>query len=258
MWKTKWWGIVCGVFIIYWDNFYLTLCYSFSLRYRLGCTTFPSLTLESALLKPQTPTHPGMRESILIFLSAMNQIFPSLARLVALVNVPETSDERLDMEYCLQKKRLNIRITIKKNRKAMMLYETIWKSQKRQRLNTVERALNLIMSLFLYLMLQVWNTETTTWPDFTHPLAAYYWGRQMLRFHNQVPIDGAWIVSHLLCFCFDFILPDFSSSVASFYPIHLYFLKQTVLCCCNQNFETLPSGDPVPQQNSIFLFDGPL
>ncbi|KAK3891879.1 hypothetical protein Pcinc_004239 [Petrolisthes cinctipes] len=40
---------------------------------------------------------------------------------------------------------------------------------------------------------KVWNTESTTWPDFTHPLAAYYWGRQMLRFHNQIPFDGAWI-----------------------------------------------------------------
>ncbi|XP_042231432.1 lysosomal alpha-glucosidase-like [Homarus americanus] len=40
---------------------------------------------------------------------------------------------------------------------------------------------------------KVWNPVATTWPDFTHPLAAYYWGRQMMRFHNQIPIDGAWI-----------------------------------------------------------------
>ncbi|XP_045600359.2 lysosomal alpha-glucosidase [Procambarus clarkii] len=40
---------------------------------------------------------------------------------------------------------------------------------------------------------KVWNPVATAWPDFTHPLAAYYWGRQLLRFHNTVPVDGAWI-----------------------------------------------------------------
>lgn len=40
---------------------------------------------------------------------------------------------------------------------------------------------------------KVWNPVSTAWPDFTHPLAAYYWGRQILRFHDQIPIDGAWI-----------------------------------------------------------------
>ncbi|XP_068204436.1 lysosomal alpha-glucosidase-like [Palaemon carinicauda] len=40
---------------------------------------------------------------------------------------------------------------------------------------------------------KVWNTATTTWPDFTHPLGTYYWGRQLLRYHSWVEFDGAWI-----------------------------------------------------------------
>lgn len=40
---------------------------------------------------------------------------------------------------------------------------------------------------------KVWNPVSTAWPDFMHPLATYYWGRQMLRFHNTLPFDGAWI-----------------------------------------------------------------
>ncbi|XP_071528131.1 lysosomal alpha-glucosidase-like [Panulirus ornatus] len=40
---------------------------------------------------------------------------------------------------------------------------------------------------------KVWNPEATVWPDFTHPLAGYYWGRQLMRYHNQIAVDGAWI-----------------------------------------------------------------
>ena len=40
---------------------------------------------------------------------------------------------------------------------------------------------------------KVWNRATTTWPDFTHPSSIYWWSRQMLRYHNQVKYDGAWI-----------------------------------------------------------------
>lgn len=40
---------------------------------------------------------------------------------------------------------------------------------------------------------KVWNPVGTSWPDFTHPLSAYYWGRQLMRFHNEIPVDGAWI-----------------------------------------------------------------
>ncbi|KAG0722981.1 Lysosomal alpha-glucosidase [Chionoecetes opilio] len=40
---------------------------------------------------------------------------------------------------------------------------------------------------------KVWNPVSTAWPDFTHPLATYYWSKQMQRFHNTLPYDGAWI-----------------------------------------------------------------
>lgn len=40
---------------------------------------------------------------------------------------------------------------------------------------------------------KVWNPVATSWPDFTHPKATYYWSRQILRYHSSVPIDGAWI-----------------------------------------------------------------
>ncbi|KAK7068401.1 hypothetical protein SK128_024681, partial [Halocaridina rubra] len=40
---------------------------------------------------------------------------------------------------------------------------------------------------------KVWNPVATTWPDFTHPTATYYWGRQLLRYHSWVQIDGVWI-----------------------------------------------------------------
>jgi lysosomal alpha-glucosidase len=32
----------------------------------------------------------------------------------------------------------------------------------------------------------------TVWPDFSHPNATVYWTEQFKRFHQMVPIDGAW------------------------------------------------------------------
>ncbi|CAG0893077.1 unnamed protein product [Cyprideis torosa] len=39
----------------------------------------------------------------------------------------------------------------------------------------------------------VWNPVSTVWPDFTNPKAVSYWTTQLRRYHDQVPIDGAWI-----------------------------------------------------------------
>ncbi|CAH0398598.1 unnamed protein product [Chilo suppressalis] len=40
---------------------------------------------------------------------------------------------------------------------------------------------------------KVWNTETTVFPDFTHPNATQYWLDMMTDFHKKVKYDGAWI-----------------------------------------------------------------
>lgn len=47
---------------------------------------------------------------------------------------------------------------------------------------------------------QVWNEQTSIFPDFAHPRAAEYWKLMFADFHKQVQFDGAWIVStwHLL------------------------------------------------------------
>ena len=40
---------------------------------------------------------------------------------------------------------------------------------------------------------KVWNSKTSIFPDFTHPLAGRWWAKQMKRYIDEVPIDGAWI-----------------------------------------------------------------
>eukprot|EP00095_Tigriopus_kingsejongensis_P008887 snap_masked-scaffold566_size135349-processed-gene-0.4 protein:Tk08887 transcript:snap_masked-scaffold566_size135349-processed-gene-0.4-mRNA-1 annotation:"lysosomal alpha-glucosidase" len=40
---------------------------------------------------------------------------------------------------------------------------------------------------------RVWNPQTTVWPDFLNPQTVGYWTEMLQRFHNKVPIDGAWI-----------------------------------------------------------------
>ncbi|KAK2584914.1 hypothetical protein KPH14_002510 [Odynerus spinipes] len=40
---------------------------------------------------------------------------------------------------------------------------------------------------------KVWNTVSTTWPDFTHPKAKDYYLNMMQDLHNNIAYDGAWI-----------------------------------------------------------------
>ena len=40
---------------------------------------------------------------------------------------------------------------------------------------------------------KVWTGGPTVWPDFTHPKALEYWYQVMSQYHQEVPIDGAWI-----------------------------------------------------------------
>lgn len=42
---------------------------------------------------------------------------------------------------------------------------------------------------------KVWNPKSTVWPDFTHENVSHYWMTLLNKFHQQVQIDGAWIVS---------------------------------------------------------------
>ena len=40
---------------------------------------------------------------------------------------------------------------------------------------------------------RVWTDGNTVWPDFTHPKTLDYWTQMFQDYHDQVPIDGAWI-----------------------------------------------------------------
>jgi lysosomal alpha-glucosidase len=40
---------------------------------------------------------------------------------------------------------------------------------------------------------QVWNWETSIFPDFSHPRATEYWTRQLKRFSDELEFDGIWI-----------------------------------------------------------------
>ncbi|KAJ8974175.1 hypothetical protein NQ317_004852 [Molorchus minor] len=40
---------------------------------------------------------------------------------------------------------------------------------------------------------KVWNSESTVWPDFTHPNTVDYWTSMLKNLHKEIPFDGAWI-----------------------------------------------------------------
>lgn len=42
---------------------------------------------------------------------------------------------------------------------------------------------------------KVWNTVSTTWPDFTNPETTSYYTEMMSNMHKDFEYDGAWIVS---------------------------------------------------------------
>lgn len=44
---------------------------------------------------------------------------------------------------------------------------------------------------------KVWNPVSTAYPDFTHPRAVEYWGKQLREFRDKISFDAIWIVSKL-------------------------------------------------------------
>ncbi|CAH0546035.1 unnamed protein product [Brassicogethes aeneus] len=40
---------------------------------------------------------------------------------------------------------------------------------------------------------KVWNTGSTVWPDFTHPITVDYWTKMLSNLHSEMKFDGAWI-----------------------------------------------------------------
>ena len=42
---------------------------------------------------------------------------------------------------------------------------------------------------------KVWPGETV-YPDFTHPNTSNWWMQSAAKFHELIPFDGIWIVSH--------------------------------------------------------------
>ena len=42
---------------------------------------------------------------------------------------------------------------------------------------------------------KVWNPVSTAFPDFTHPRAVEYWGKQFREFYEKIKFDAIWIVS---------------------------------------------------------------